>query len=214
MQEKTTESLPFGAGLMVSAGLMDAYSYLCRGKVLANAQTGNILLMGVHLVNGNWEVLPQYVSPVFAFAFGVFLGAVLKNWLLPKGNAFRKRTVLLLAASGLLAAGLFSQENNLIANSLVSLVCGLQLESFLTVEGFAMATTMCIGNLRVVIHSLAEYAFTRDRAELKKAGTFAFVILCFMAGAVAASILIPVLAEKAIWGSAAVLTVMALTVKE
>ena len=33
--------------LSVSGGLQDVYTYLYRGKVFANAQTGNIVLMAV-----------------------------------------------------------------------------------------------------------------------------------------------------------------------
>ena len=39
--------------LAVSGGFMDAYSYMCRGEVFANAQTGNILLMSINLAKGN-----------------------------------------------------------------------------------------------------------------------------------------------------------------
>ena len=34
--------------LSLSGGLQDVYTYLFRGKVFANAQTGNIVLMAVH----------------------------------------------------------------------------------------------------------------------------------------------------------------------
>ena len=39
--------------LAMSGGFMDAYSYMCRGEVFANAQTGNILLMAVNLAKAN-----------------------------------------------------------------------------------------------------------------------------------------------------------------
>lgn len=35
--------------LALSGGFMDAYSYLGRDKVFANAQTGNLLLLGVNI---------------------------------------------------------------------------------------------------------------------------------------------------------------------
>ena len=38
--------------LSVSGGLQDVYTYLYRGKVFANAQTGNIVLMAVKLFAG------------------------------------------------------------------------------------------------------------------------------------------------------------------
>ena len=47
--KQISESLPIMILLTLSGGFMDAYSYLCRGEVFANAQTGNILLFGVNL---------------------------------------------------------------------------------------------------------------------------------------------------------------------
>ena len=51
--------------LSVSGGLQDVYTYLYRGKVFANAQTGNIVLCSVKL---RCEVLlpqaPQFHAPV------------------------------------------------------------------------------------------------------------------------------------------------------
>ena len=41
-----SDSFLMSAFIILSGGLQDAYTYLCRGKVFANAQTGNIVLLG------------------------------------------------------------------------------------------------------------------------------------------------------------------------
>ena len=41
--------------LTLSGGLQDTYTYLRRGKVFANAQTGNIVLLGQSLFDGDWS---------------------------------------------------------------------------------------------------------------------------------------------------------------
>ena len=46
-----SESFITAAFLSVSGGLQDAYTYIFRGKVFANAQTGNIVLLGQNLEN-------------------------------------------------------------------------------------------------------------------------------------------------------------------
>ena len=56
-----SESIELGILLALSGGFMDAYSYIGRGEVFANAQTGNMLLLGVHLsdflwILQNWKV--------------------------------------------------------------------------------------------------------------------------------------------------------------
>jgi len=49
--------------LSVSGGLQDVYTYLFRGKVFANAQTGNIVLMSVHAFAGEWGEALRYLVP-------------------------------------------------------------------------------------------------------------------------------------------------------
>lgn len=71
--KQTSESIELGVLLALSGGLMDAYSYLARGKVFANAQTGNMLLFGVNLANGNMYQASHYLCPVLAFGLGIFL---------------------------------------------------------------------------------------------------------------------------------------------
>ena len=63
--KQISESLPIMILLTLSGGFMDAYSYLCRGEVFANAQTGNILLFGV--VNGALE----QGTPICVSCFGI-----------------------------------------------------------------------------------------------------------------------------------------------
>ena len=58
--------------LAISGGLMDAYTYIFRDEVFANAQTGNILLLGVNLSEGNYQKALHYFFPVIAFAVGMY----------------------------------------------------------------------------------------------------------------------------------------------
>ena len=58
-----SETLRLGIILALSGGFMDAYSYLERGNVFANAQTGNLLLFGVNLAEGNYFANAQLSPP-------------------------------------------------------------------------------------------------------------------------------------------------------
>ena len=51
-----SETLQVAVFLALSGGLMDAYSYMLRGKVFANAQTGNMLLLGVYASKENLDM--------------------------------------------------------------------------------------------------------------------------------------------------------------
>ena len=77
-QLQTSETIKIGIFLALAGGFMDAYSYLCRGGVFANAQTGNMLLLGIKLTEGDIMAAFKYLSPVLAFTAGVFISDVIR----------------------------------------------------------------------------------------------------------------------------------------
>ena len=74
-----SESLVLGLLLALAGGFFDAYTYLCRGGVFANAETGNIVLLGAHLAEGDLEKALRYLLPIVAFAFGVLSAELVKR---------------------------------------------------------------------------------------------------------------------------------------
>ena len=136
--------------LTLSGGLQDAYSYFMRDRVFANAQTGNIVLMGHELFSGNFTGCLRYLIPVLAFALGV-LAVDLIHSLRPGGGRIHWRQLVLAAEILLLAVvGLLPEVRNWLANALTSFSCAMQVQSFRSVNGSAYASTMCIGNLRKI----------------------------------------------------------------
>lgn len=78
LSKQMSESIKLGVILAIAGGFMDAYSYMCRGKVFANAQTGNILLLGINISERNWQMALRYLVPVLAFAIGIALADLVK----------------------------------------------------------------------------------------------------------------------------------------
>ena len=48
-EKQMSENFILGIMLALTGGFLDAYTYITRGGVFANAQTGNIVLMGINL---------------------------------------------------------------------------------------------------------------------------------------------------------------------
>ena len=67
---------------------------------------------------------------------------------------------------------------NLLANSLTSFACGIQVESFRKIRGNGMATTMCIGNLRSGTQNFYCYFQSRDTNDLVSSALYFGIILC------------------------------------
>lgn len=184
-QRQVSETIRLGILLALSGGLMDAYSYLYRGEVFANAQTGNILLFSVCLSQGEWAVSVQYAMPVLAFGMGILMAFLVRHRFLNRTEKMHWRQFGVLGEILILTLVAFlPQQMNLLANSLISLACGFQVEAFRKIHGNAIATTMCIGNLRAGLHAAAEFAVSKKREDRNRAATYFTVILAFAIGAV------------------------------
>ena len=183
--KQISESLPIMILLTLSGGFMDAYSYLCRGEVFANAQTGNILLFGVNLSMGHWSKALQYVCPVLAFAIGIAAAEFVRRKFTNRKHVHWRQIIVFCEAVRLFGVMFIPQELNLLANSLTSLACGAQVESFRKIQGNGMATTMCIGNLRSGTDALSAFLFFG-------------IIAIFTIGAIMGNVSVRLFSEKAI----------------
>mgnify|MGYP001450194061 CR=1 FL=1 len=109
-----SETLRLGIILALSGGFMDAYSYLERGNVFANAQTGNLLLFGVNLAEGNYFAMLSYLLPVLAFTLGILLADTVRclnirlHW---RQLSVLLEAVILICAEAPLAAGCSAGRN-------------------------------------------------------------------------------------------------------
>lgn len=83
-EKQMSENFILGIMLALTGGFLDAYTYITRGGVFANAQTGNIVLMGINLAKGDFERVIHYVVPILAFALGILLSEIIKATLKKK----------------------------------------------------------------------------------------------------------------------------------
>jgi len=200
------ESFPVGAVLALVGGFLDAYTYVSRSGVFANAQTGNMVLLGLRLADGRWNDALYYLLPIFAFAAGVLLAEWVRAALRQARVFHWRQAVLLLELALLFGIGFVPNGAlNPYVNVTVSFVCALQVESFRTLHGLAYATTMCTGNLRSGTELLFRYLKSRERALLKNSLKYYGIILVFIAGAVFGMFATGVLSERAVWIPAALL---------
>ena len=183
--------------LTLSGGLQDAYTYFCRGHVFANAQTGNIVLLGQSLFSGNLSQAARYLFPLLAFALGIAAAEGIRCS--RPGRPQWQQRVLLWEIILLFLVGFLPRSLNQLANTLVSFSCAMQVQTFRRVEGFAFASTMCIGNLRGGTDALCAFLRTGDPQEGRKARLYFTVILLFALGAGAGSLSLTYLGPRAIW---------------
>lgn len=194
-----SESFLLGGILAVVGGFLDAYTYLLRGGVFANAQTGNIVLLGLYAARFHFAKAFYYLIPISAFIMGVIIVEAVK-WKFREYHLFHWRQGIIAAEFVLLLAAAFIPQGkwDTAVNIAVSFVCAMQVESFRKVNGNAYATTMCTGNLRSASESLCRYAITKDSSEREKSLRYYGIILFFIGGAVLGTWMSGVFAEKAV----------------
>lgn len=187
-----SDTFAVAALLAVAGGFLDAYTYLCRGGVFANAQTGNMVLLAVRASEGRWREAAAYLAPILAFALGVLVAEGVRTYQHSRGPFHWRHTVLgaeilVLAAASLLPTGGLDG----VVNVSVSFVCALQVEAFRKVRGYPFASTMCTGNLRSGTEALYHGVSKHDPDMLRKGGCYLGVIACFLAGAALGGVLSP-----------------------
>ena len=207
------ESFFIGSILALVGGFLDGYTYVSRGKVFANAQTGNMVLLGLRISEGHFSDALRYLLPILAFAAGVLLAEWIKSRY-QGSRAFHWRQLVLGIEIVLLFGIGFLPDGNLnpYVNIAISLVCALQVESFRTLHELTYATTMCTGNLRSGTEQLFRYFQTRERTFLQNSLHYFGIILVFIAGAIFGMISTNLMFERAIWipGALLVLTLLLL----
>ena len=167
--DQMSDSFRIGAILAAVGGFLDAYTYLARGQVFANAQTGNIVLLGVHLSEGDFKKALSYLVPILAFVAGVFVDEWIKHRLEGKLALHWRQTVLLIEILALVVAIFLPLgKTDAFANALVSFICAMQVQSFRKFHGMPYATTMCTGNLRSGTDHLVKYFQTKDPSRREK----------------------------------------------
>jgi uncharacterized membrane protein YoaK (UPF0700 family) len=72
------ESLVVGALLAGVGGYLDAYTFVGH-RVFANAQTGNVVLLGIDAASSHWRTALLRLAPIAAFVVGVLAVEVLES---------------------------------------------------------------------------------------------------------------------------------------
>ena len=183
-----SETLHAGVLLAVVGGFLDAYTYIARGGVFANAQTGNVVLLAMNLAEGNLIKALSYLIPILAFVLGIFTAELIhKNE--PKLPIHWRQIVIALEIVTVMIVAFLPTEKgmysyNMLANVMISYVCSLQVQSFRKIHGITAATTMCTGNLRSGTDLLMRYQKDRKKQDLIDGFKYYMINVIFLIGAI------------------------------
>lgn len=197
-KKQMSDSFGLGALLILAGGFLDAYTYLSRDGVFANAQTGNIVLLGLNLFKGRPAACIRYLIPILAFTAGVLITEFIK-YRLQKSRFLHWRQIIIAVEILLsITVAFMPQGWNTAANVTISFLCALQFDAFRKINQISCATTMCTGNLRSGTELLFQSVVQKDRLLFKHGLKYYAINLIFVAGAVLGAFFTSLFQEKAV----------------
>ena len=197
--------------LTAAAGSMDAWVYMDHGHVFANAQTGNVVLFGIHVAAGDFIAAARHVPSMMAFILGILSSRLTGAWLKKAGLNSRnvRLTVecVLLVALALIANRL---PNGAVTAS-VGFIAAVQITSLSHIGDVTFNTGMTTGNLLGAFSAagamLYEPASKKDGARAIALGS---MCLAFAVGAVLGGVCTLHFGDRALFITAGVVGVATL----
>jgi uncharacterized membrane protein YoaK (UPF0700 family) len=200
------ENLPIGLLLAGAGGFLDAYTFVGRGGVFANAQTGNIVLLAVAAGERRWHAALLHVPPILAFMLGVALAETLAR---PAARRIvRRPTRFVLAAeiAVLIVVGaLPAQVPDQVVTAAIAFTAALQVSTFRSLEGIGYSTTLTTSNLRTLVAQAYRWRADHEAAAGRQAARIAAVVAGFGVGAAVGALCTHFLGPRAVWVAAAML---------
>lgn len=204
------ERLWIFAFLIFVAGFYGAYTMSVRGGVFCNAQTGNMVLFGVALGNGNWGKALYYLIPMSGYLLGSMVSEAIPRYIrrihMRWDTLLALIEILVVAALGCLPASAPDQ----ICQVAINFICAMQYNTFRQAEGVGMATTFCTNHMRMFGSALARTLLRRKKhpEAIEKVRGHGVMMLSFTLGAILAALLCRFFGVRSIWFAVIPLTVV------
>lgn len=189
--------------LMMSGGFMGSYTYILKGGVFCNAQTSNILLLGISLGTMEWKRAAYLLLPISAYFLGSVVSEVLPVYVRKK-ELLRWDTLLVgieiavLAVLGCLPDSVPVQ----VFQVSINFICSMQYNTFRQAQGIPMATTFCTNHLRQTGIHVAIWIRKKNPSSLKRSLRHLEMLGSFVAGATVGAVMCHYFGGRAIWGAA------------
>jgi uncharacterized membrane protein YoaK (UPF0700 family) len=205
--------LTLGALLAVVGGFLDAYTYIDKGQVFANAMTGNVVLLGVSTALHDWNQASKHLMPIFAFAAGVAAAETVKRTQLhhpvhwPATSCLVTETVVLF-----ILGSLPNDYPEYLFTLSISFIAAFQSSLFSKIEKQPINTVMTTGNLRSFFQTLMSMLFLWPRLQFdSRLRIFGTVCVAFFLGALFGGTVTPWAHNRALWFAGGLLLMICIT---
>ena len=163
-------------------GFIDAYTFNTQEGRFASIQTGNLLYLVIHLVEGHWIRALSYSVPILFFILGQFFVYFAKKWFISHDKRWHLQAIRLAFLLMIVLAVITPYVSSTITISGLAFFASLQVGIFKRVRGISYASFMMTGNITSTTVTIARAIDEKDKNLLKQASYTICVIIAFMIG--------------------------------
>ena len=193
------EQLMFCLLLTAVGGFFDAYTFVNCGGIFANAQTGNLIFVGIDLIEGNFSEVLHYSIPILSFVIGVLVSKFIETKY--KELSIFKHIYMLLLTQ-IVALVIISIKHKYfgvdIRPIVISFICAIQFDGFRKVNNLVFASVFCTGNLRSMSEHLYKYFILKKKESKMPFLIYLSVITVFLSGVILGAAMSKYFLHKAI----------------
>jgi uncharacterized membrane protein YoaK (UPF0700 family) len=208
----TAADVPLVAGLvlLVGTGFVDSYTFLAHGHVFAEAMTGNLVLIGIGVVEPEivefWRPLAAYA----AFVVGVALLWWIAGRRAPATRAPQVATLTFEVAVLVVVGFLPSSVPQVVTVTAIAFASGMQIAAFQRLGLAKFTTTVMTSNSLHTVNAALTAWSSGTRQDRLVAVHLAAGLVAFMVGVLGGALLTDVLEARASWVAAGVFAVSGL----
>ena len=205
---RTSTTLRFALLLTAANAFLDAHTYIARGRVFANVQTGNVIFFAMDASEGHLVTALAHVWPILAFMAGVGLAAYLKSGRVERHLEHPLRWTMLAQAIVLAVIGFVpASVPHTYVTVPISFVAGIQIGLFRSIGDLVYVPLATTGNIMRLVESGYTGFVDREAAGRVAFRTYSLLTLCFAGGALIGAFATRAMGVQAIWLPAALLAV-------
>ncbi|QUR69757.1 YoaK family protein [Mycobacterium spongiae] len=187
---------------------LDSYTYIARGGVFANVQTGNVIFFGLNMSQGKLHDALDHAWPILAFLVGIAVASYLKSGRVHRYLTHPLRWAMLLQAIVLAAIGFVpaTVPHNFVTVP-ISFVTAIQIGLFRNVGDLSYFPAATTGNMMRMVEFGYDRFVNKTEASRGVFTTYAVLILCFATGVLIGALATRAWCVHAIWLSAGFLAI-------
>jgi len=208
MTVNTTTTLRFAVMLTAANGFLDAYTYITRGGVFANVQTGNVILFAIELRNGHWGPVLAHLYPILAFLAGVLLSAHIKSGRVERYVAHPLRWTMGIQAVAFAVVGFVpATVPSGFVTVPISFLAAMQFTLFRSIGDLTYIAVATTGNLMRFVESAYSVLVDKEVTARPAFRVYGTLITTFSSGAVLGAFASLYWGIRAVWIPAAFLAI-------